>query len=133
MFAARLPALLLLKTGEPVSFGITVELLMLASAAAVVGGLFIASHSDGGGADVSSRVGVASGALVLELLSAVPFLCAVPALFHELAHSTLLHARAPGAVGELHRKLLRRRDPASWRCRATGVRHPDLVVWKPVN
>jgi len=91
-------ALLLLKTGEPASFGITVELLMLASASAVVGGLFIAAHSDGGGADVSSRVGIASGALVLELLSAVPFLCAVPALFHELAHSALLHARAPGAV-----------------------------------
>jgi hypothetical protein len=91
-------ALLLLKAGEPASFGITVELLMLASAAAVVGGLFIASHSDGGGADQSSRVGVASGALVLELLSAVPFLCAVPALFHELANSTLLHAHAPGAV-----------------------------------
>ena len=35
---------------------------------------------------------------MLELLAAVPFLCAVPALFHELAHSTLLHARAPGAV-----------------------------------
>ncbi len=91
-------ALLLLKAGEPASFGITVELLMLASAAAVVGGLFIASHSDGGGADPSSRVGVASGGLVLELLAAVPFLCAVPALFHELANSTLLHAHAPGAV-----------------------------------
>ena len=91
-------ALLLLKAGEPTSFGITVELLMLASAAAVVGGLFIASHSEGGGADQSSRVGVASGALVLELLSAVPFLAAVPALFHELANSTLLHAHAPGAV-----------------------------------
>lgn len=91
-------ALLLLKAGEPASFGITVELLMLASAAAVVGGLFIAAHSDGGGADQSSRVGVASGALVLELLSVVPFLCAVPALFHELANSTLLHAHAPGAV-----------------------------------
>ncbi len=91
-------ALLLLKAGEPASFGITVELLMLSSAAAVVGGLFIAAHSDGGGADHSSRVGIASGALVLELLSAVPFLCAVPPLFHELANSTLLHARAPGAV-----------------------------------
>ncbi len=91
-------ALLMLKTGEPTSFGITVELLMLASASAVVGGLFIAAHSDGGGADESSRVGIASGALVIELLAAVPFLCAVPALFHELANSTLLHARAPGAV-----------------------------------
>jgi hypothetical protein len=91
-------ALLLLKAGEPTSFGITVELLMLASAAAVVGGLFIAAHSEGGGADQSSRVGVASGALVLELLSVVPFLCAVPALFHELANSTLLHAHAPGVV-----------------------------------
>ena len=91
-------ALLLLKAGEPAGFGISVELLMLASASAVVGGLFIASHSDGAGADQSSRVGVASGALVLELLSAVPFLSAVPALFHELASSTLLHAHAPGAV-----------------------------------
>ena len=34
--------LLLIKTGEPASFGITVELLMLASAAAIVGGLYLA-------------------------------------------------------------------------------------------
>jgi hypothetical protein len=91
-------AVLLLKTGEPTSFGISVELLMLSSAAAIVGGLFVATQSEGGGADTSSRTGVWSGALVLELLSAVPFLCAVPPLFHELAHSTLLHTRAPGAV-----------------------------------
>ena len=70
-------ALLLLKTGEPTGFGIMVE---------------------AGGADSASRTGVWSGALVLELLSAVPFLCAVPPLFHELASSTLLHARAPGAA-----------------------------------
>ncbi|MCM3879221.1 MAG: hypothetical protein ND807_03845, partial [Vicinamibacterales bacterium] len=38
------------------------------------------------------------GALVIELLAVVPFLCAVPPLFHELASSTLLHARAPDAV-----------------------------------
>ena len=38
-----------------------------------------------------------SGALILELLAAVPFLCALPALF-TLANSTLLHARAVGAV-----------------------------------
>jgi len=50
------------------------------------------------GADHSSRIGVWSGALVLELLAVVPFLCAVPPLFHELASSTLLHARAPDAV-----------------------------------
>ena len=91
-------ALLLLKAGEPTSFGIMVELLMLSSAAAVVGGLFVATQSEAGGADAASRTGVWSGALVLELLSAVPFLCAVPPLFHELANSTLLHARAPGAV-----------------------------------
>jgi hypothetical protein len=35
---------------------------------------------------------------VLELLAVVPFLCAVPSLFHELAHSTLLHSKAPDAV-----------------------------------
>ncbi len=91
-------ALLLLKAGEPTSFGITVELLMLASAAAIVGGLFIGTQSDGRGADASSRVGTWSGALVLELMATVPFLCALPALFHELAHSRLLHATAPGAV-----------------------------------
>ena len=91
-------ALLLLKAGEPTGFGITVELLMLSSASAVVGGLFIASQSETRGADSSSRTGVWSGALVLELLAAVPFLCALPALFHELANSTLLHARAVGAV-----------------------------------
>ena len=34
-------ALLLIKAGEPTSFGITVELLMLSSAAAIVGGLYI--------------------------------------------------------------------------------------------
>jgi hypothetical protein len=91
-------ALLLLKAGEPTAFGITIELLMLASAAAVVGGLFIGTQSEGKGADAASRNGVWSGSLVIELLAVVPFLCAVPALFHELAHSTLLHARAPSAV-----------------------------------
>ncbi len=91
-------ALLLLKAGEPASFGITIELLMLASAAAVVGGLFIGSESAGTGADHSSRVGTWSGALVLELLAVVPLLCAMLSLFHELATSALVHARAPGAV-----------------------------------
>ena len=91
-------ALLLIKTGEPASFGITVELLMLASAAAIVGGLFIGTQSTGAGADTSSQIGTWSGALVLELLAVVPFLAAVPSLFHELANSTLLHAKAPGAV-----------------------------------
>ena len=91
-------ALLLLKAGEPTSFGITVELLMLASGAAIVGGLFIGTQSDAAGADHASRVGTWSGALVLELLATVPFLCAIPPLFHQLANSTLLHASAPGAV-----------------------------------
>jgi hypothetical protein len=90
--------LLLIKTGEPASFGITVELLMLSSASAIVGGILIGSQSTGGGADPSSKVGTWSGSLVLELLAVVPFLTAIPALFHELAHSTLLHSRAPGAV-----------------------------------
>src|SRR5271169_3736448 len=90
--------LLLIKTGEPASFGITVELLMLSSAAAIVGGLFIGTQSTDAGADTSSKIGTWSGALVIELLGVVPFLCAVPALFHELAHSALLHSKAPGAV-----------------------------------
>ncbi|HXX84963.1 MAG TPA: hypothetical protein VEN29_13395 [Casimicrobiaceae bacterium] len=91
-------AILLLKAGEPTAFGITVELLMLTSAAAIVGGLFIGTESEGKGADSSSRVGAWSGALVLELLAVVPFICAVPSLFHELANSALLHAREPATV-----------------------------------
>lgn len=90
--------LLLIKTGEPASFGITVELLMLSSASAIVGGIFIGAESSGAGSDHSSKAGTWSGSLVLELLAVVPFLAAVPALFHELAHSTLLHTHAPGAV-----------------------------------
>jgi len=91
-------AMLLLKAGEPEAFGITVELLMLSSAAAIVGGLFIGTESSGAGADRSSQIGTWSGALVLELLAVVPLLCAIPALFHQLAHSRLLHAVAPGAL-----------------------------------
>ena len=91
-------ALLLIKSGEPASFGITVELLMLSSAAAIVAGLYIGTQSTGAGADHASRIGTWSGSLVLELLATVPFLCAVPPLFHQLANSTLLHAAAPSAV-----------------------------------
>jgi hypothetical protein len=91
-------AVLLLKAGEPANFGVTVELLMLGSASAVVGGLFIGTESEGKGADHSSRVGVWSGALVLEFLSAVPLLAAVPGLFHELATSTLLHKHDAATV-----------------------------------
>jgi hypothetical protein len=90
--------LLLVKTGEPASFGITVELLMLSSAAALVGGLFVGTQSSKEGADPSSKIGTWSGSLVIELLCAVPFLCAVPVLFHELAHSALLHSRGLAAV-----------------------------------
>jgi hypothetical protein len=90
--------LLLIKTGEPASFGITIELLMLSSAAAIVGGLFIGAESSGAGADASSKIGTWSGSLVLELLAVVPFLSAIPALFHELANSKLLHALEPGTV-----------------------------------
>ena len=91
-------ALLLIKAGEPASFGITVELLMLSSAAAIVGGLYVGAQSSEAGADHSSRVGAWSGALVMELLAVVPFLAAIPALFHELAHSRLLHSLEPAAV-----------------------------------
>jgi hypothetical protein len=91
-------ALLLIKTGEAASFGITVELLMLSSAAAIIGGLFVGADSSGQGADSASKVGVWSGALVLELLAVVPFLCALPSLFHELSHSTLLHSKGSDVV-----------------------------------
>jgi hypothetical protein len=86
-------ALLVIKSGEAASFGITVELLMLSSAAAIIGGLYIGSDSSGKGADSSSKTGVWCGALVLELLAVVPFLCALPSLFYELSHSTLLHGK----------------------------------------
>ncbi len=91
-------AMLLLKAGEPESFGITIELLMLSSAAAIVGGLFIGTQQSGEGADTTSKIGTWSGSLVLELLAVVPLLCAIPALFHQLAHSKLLHAIAPTTV-----------------------------------
>jgi len=92
-------ALLVIKAGEAASFGITVELLMLSSAAAIIGGLYVGSESSGAGADSSSKTGAWSGALVLELLAVVPFLCALPSLFHELSHSTLLHGKeTAGAV-----------------------------------
>ena len=91
-------ALLLIKAGEPTSFGITVELLMLSSAAAIVGGLYVGTESSEAGADSSSKIGVWSGALVLELLAVVPLLCAMPTLFHELANCRLLHEMAPGAI-----------------------------------
>jgi hypothetical protein len=91
-------AMLLLKAGEPEAFGISVELLMLSSAAAIVGGLFIGSQSSKSGADGASQIGTWSGSLVMELLAAVPLLCAIPALFHQLAHSKLLHAVAPATV-----------------------------------
>src|SRR3954470_7537957 len=57
-------AMLLIKIGEPASFCITVELLMLASAAAMVGGLFIGAEAYRLNADDASRTGVWSGALV---------------------------------------------------------------------
>lgn len=98
IFTPGFLALLLLKAGEPTSFGISVELLMLTCAAATVAGLLIASQAVGEGGDHSSRVGIWSGALVLELLAVVPFLCAIPALFHELAHSALLHGKVPAAA-----------------------------------
>jgi hypothetical protein len=91
-------ALLLIKSGEPAGFGITIELLMLSSAAAIVGGIYIGTESTGGGANAASKVGVWSGSLALELLAVVPFLAAIPVLFHELAHSNLLHAKSPESI-----------------------------------
>ena len=91
-------AMLLLKAGEPEGFGISVELLMLASAASVVGGLFIGTQASKEGADEVSKIGTWCGSLVLELLAVVPLMCAIPSLFHQLAHSKLLHAVAPGSI-----------------------------------
>jgi hypothetical protein len=91
-------ALLLLKAGEPTSFGLAVEFLMLAGVSAVVAGIFIATDSTGAGGDNSSRVGLWSGALVLELMGVVSFLNAMPTLFHQLANSELLKKAVPGAT-----------------------------------
>lgn len=90
-------ALLLLKTGEPTGFGITIEFLMLASAASIVAGLFISTQSSGSTSDNASRVGLWSGALVLELMGIVSLLNAMPTLFHQLANSELLHKAVAGA------------------------------------
>jgi hypothetical protein len=97
-FTPGFMALLLIKAGEPAAFGVTIELLMLSCATAVIAGLFIGSQSSGAGADPASEVSLWSGGLILEFLSVVPFLCALPPLFHQLANSTLLHPKAPGAV-----------------------------------
>lgn len=86
--------ILLLKAGDPGGFGLTVALLMLASASSIIAGLFVGSQSVGGGGDASSRTGVWSGSLILEMLAAVPILCAVPPMFNQLAHSALLHDTA---------------------------------------
>ena len=92
-------ALLLIKAGEPAAFGITVELLMLSTAAAIVGGMYIGSQSAEAGADTSSKIGTRSGPSSLSCFCVVPFLVHPLTLFHELAHSRLLHdAIAPGAV-----------------------------------
>lgn len=91
-------ALLLIKAGEPAAFGVTIELLLLSCATAVVAGLFVATQSSAAGADSASETSLWCGGLILELLSVVPFLCALPPLFHQLANSNLLHTRAPGAV-----------------------------------
>lgn len=91
-------ALLLLKTGEPTGFGITIEFLMLASAASIIAGMFISAQSSGSGSDTASRVGLWSGALILELMGIVSLLNALPTLFHQLANSELLHTIVPGAA-----------------------------------
>lgn len=91
-------ALLLLKAGEPTSFGLSVEFLMLAGISAVVAGIFIATDSTGGSGDNASRVGLWSGALVLEFMGVVSFLNAMPILFHQLANSELLKKAVPGAT-----------------------------------
>src|SRR5260370_29342908 len=62
--------LLLIKTGEPASFGITIELLMLSSAAAIVGGLFVGAESSGARPDDSSSTGVCDGRPVVAPLAA---------------------------------------------------------------
>ena len=97
-FTPGFVALLLIKAGEPAAFGVTIELLLLSCATAVVAGLFIATQAASGGADTQSQISLWCGELVIAFLSVVPFLCALPALFHQLANSTLLHAKAPGAA-----------------------------------
>ena len=52
--------LLLLKTGEPTGFGITIEFLMLASAASIVAGMFISAQSSGSTSDNASRVALSA-------------------------------------------------------------------------
>jgi hypothetical protein len=53
-FTPGFMALLLIKAGEPAAFGVTIKLLILSCATAVVAGLFIGSQSSGAGADPAS-------------------------------------------------------------------------------
>ena len=70
---------------------------MLSSAAAVVGGLFIAAQSESGSRFGVQDRGVERGAGPRSAFcGSVPV--RLPPLFHELANSTLLHARAVGAA-----------------------------------
>lgn len=89
-------ALLLLKGSRPEGYGVTVELLMLSSVAAIVAGLLIGSTNVGKtGGDAASRSATWAGQVVLDVLAFVPLLMAVPPLFHTL---TLIGtAGGPGA------------------------------------
>ena len=117
------------KRASPPASASPIEFLMLASAASVVAGLIIATQSSGASADASSKVATWSGALVLELLGVVSMLNAMPPLFHQLAHSTLLKALAPGAtrcIAGPHRVHPRGRHHPVHGVSAGWLRHAEL-------
>ena len=64
----------------------------------------------------------------MELLSVVPFLCAIPALFHELAMSSLLHSHSRGgrSVPSERPNFTGRRDSAVHDLPACGIRYDTL-------
>ncbi len=85
-------ALLLLKGSNSVTsasgsqgFGVTIELLMLSSVAAIVAGMLISAGGVGKrDQDAASRTGVWAGQVVMDVMAFVPLLMAVPPLFHSL-------------------------------------------------
>ena len=137
-------AILLLKTGEPAGFGITVELLMLSSAAAVVGGLFIGTQSDGSGRRslvqdrhlerVAGHRAARGGAFPLRGAGAVPsareqHAAARPGARRRQRHAGRLRAAAGGGDPAVHALSARRLRHAALRRAEAGElghqhRHP---------
>ena len=132
-------ALLLLKAGEPTGFGITVELLMLSSAAAIVGGLFIGTQSEARGADfvpgrrlergAGARV-AGRGAVPVRRADAVPRACEQHAAAREGARAPSMSRWAPPSCCRRWRscRSCSTSWPASARCTSSCPKPANWVI-----